>query len=143
MNTVHVALISYIRDAIDKEIVNPLTKLLSGKTDDQIIRMMFANFRGRAGSARGLRLTNFGVQLMQSYFRAYDISPPPEPHALGSAELLYLDRKAKLPYHVADTGQMIVFDPELGIKLKLADGDVRTLIEMDGDDVGIGLNVRS
>lgn len=129
MNKIHSSVIGYIREAAAKD-GNPLAKLLSAKTDEQMVRMMFQNFRGRDKAARGLRLTNFGVQVMKGYFQAYEIETPGD--KIGSPELVYLDRRAKLPYHVGEDGNLVMFDPELGIKLKLADGDIRTLIEMDG-----------
>ncbi len=102
--------------------------MLHGKTDEQIVRMMFSNFRGRDSQSRGLRLTNFGMQVMITYFQAYEIERDGKPSAM---ELVYLDNKARLPYHVDPEGKMVMFDPELGIKLKLADGDITTLMEMD------------
>lgn len=128
MNRVHAKLISLLRDATSKD----ENRVLDGKTDEQVIRMMFGNFRGRDQSARGLRLTNFGLQIMRTYFQAYDIRRP-EGRKLQSLELIYLDKRAKLPYFIREDGDLVMFDPELGIKLKLADGDIGLLIEMDGD----------
>lgn len=131
MNRIHSALLTYLRDAVEETRATPLTRVLKAKTDEQIVRMMFMNYRGRETAARGLRLTNFGVQVMRGYFKAYEIAAPPQPKELDASELLYLDRKAKLPYHIADTGGLTMFDQELGIKLMLADGDITVLIEMD------------
>ncbi len=128
MNRIHAKLISLLRESTSKD----ASGVLEGKNDEQIVRMIFGNFRGRDQSARGMRLTNFGLQIMKTYFQAYDIKRP-EGRKIASLELLYLDRKAKLPYFVKEDGDIIMFDPELGIKLKLADGDIGTLIEMDGD----------
>jgi len=129
MNPVHVSLVNYIRGTSPPE-GSAIYKIIDGKTDDQIVRLMFQNYRGKDKAARGLRLTNFGVQVMQTYFQAYEITAP-EGRIPGAHELVYLDRTAKLPYHIGTNGNMMMFDPELGIKLKLADGDIRTLIEMD------------
>lgn len=129
MNRVHYALVSYIREMSQKN--NSLIQILADKTDEQIIRLMFQNFRGRDKSARGLRLTNHGLEIMRAFFQAYEIEAF-EGRRPGSTELIYLDRRAKLPYHIRENGSLVMFDPELGIKLKLADGDIRTLIEMDG-----------
>jgi hypothetical protein len=134
MNKIHSSLLSFIRDALSAEEHDIIGKMIDGKTDEQIIRMMFANFRGREAQARGLRLTNFGVQVMKSYFQAYEIER--EGKKLGPMELVYLDKKARLPYWVDDSGNVVMFDPELGIKLKLADGDISLLMEMDATLAG-------
>lgn len=110
-----------------------ITRVLKTKTDDQIVRLMFMNYRGREAAARGLRLTNLGLQIMLGYFRAYDVesSETNSPKEISPEQLLYLDRKARLPYHISETGRIILFDQELGIKLMLADGDIDVLVEMD------------
>jgi hypothetical protein len=99
--------------------------------DEQVVRRMFRNFRGRDNDARGLRLTNFGKEVMTFYFKPYEITAK-DGRKPADMELVYLDRRAKLPYYIEDNGNIVMFDPELGIKLKLADGDIRVLIAMDG-----------
>ena len=129
MNKIHTSLLNHIRESLAAE-DNPLVgKMIDGKSDEQIIRMMFSNFRGRAEAARGLRLTNFGVTVMRTYFQGYEIER--EGKKVGPMELVYLDKKARLPYWIDDQGNVVMFDPELGIKLKLADGDITILMEMD------------
>ncbi len=129
MNKIHSSLLLHIRESLAAEDNPQVGKMIDGKSDEQIVRMMFSNFRGRAEQARGLRLTNFGVTVMRSYFQAYEIER--EGKRLGPMELVYLDKKARLPYWVDPEGNVVMFDPELGIKLKLADGDVSILMEMD------------
>ena len=129
MNKIHSSLLTYIRDALAAEDNPVVGKMIDGKTDEQVVRMMFSNIRGRDSQMRGLRLTNFGVTVMRSYFQAYEIER--EGKKVGPLELVYLDKKARLPYWVDDTGNVVMFDPELGIKLKLADGDITILMEMD------------
>ncbi len=68
MNKIHTAIIDYIKE--NKE--NPLSEMFVSLTDEQLIRSMFSNYRG----GRGLRLTNFGLQVMNTYFKGYDISVP-------------------------------------------------------------------
>ena len=108
--------------------VNLLVEKISGLTDEQIARMLFSNFRGRE-APKGLRLTNFGLQTMRGYFQSCEVKLP-EGHTLSTPEILYLDHHATLPYHVTDT-RIVVFESDLGMKLKLADGDIGTLIEID------------
>lgn len=128
MNRVHAKLITLVRKATAKD-TNPV---FDDKTDEQVMRLMFGNFRGRDQSTRGMRLTNFGLQIMETYFQSYNIRRA-EGRKIAPVELLYLDRKAKLPYYIKDDNNLVMFDPELGIKLKLCDGDIQTLIDMDGD----------
>lgn len=129
MNGTHRALITYVRDAAAAQ-SNALATKIAGLPDDQFVRMMFSNYRGREES-RGLRLTNFGLQVMARFFRSYEIAMP-EGHQLRSPEILYLDGRAKLPYYVTDA-KLVVFEGELGMKLKLADGDINTLIEIESN----------
>lgn len=134
MNKIHSSLLTYIRESLSAEENPVVAKLIDGKTDEQIVRMMFFNVRGRDAKMRGLRLTNFGVTVMRSYFQAYEIER--EGKKLAALELVYLDKKARLPYWIDDIGNVVMFDPELGIKLKLADGDVTILMEMDATLAG-------
>lgn len=129
MNKVHTWLVAHMRELTEVD-QNPLSKKMLDKSDEQLVRMMFQNFRGNDKKARGLRLTNFGLTLMRSYFQAYEIKMP-EGAKVGTKELVFLDRKAKLPYHISDSHELVLFDAELGIKLKLADGNLKTLIDMD------------
>ncbi len=48
-------------------------------------------------------------------------------------EIVYLDKKARLPYYVEQNGNLVMFDPDLGLKLRLSDGDISTLMGMDAD----------
>lgn len=128
MNKVHAAVIQHIRNASAEE-GGKFAEHFGTLSDEQIVRMMFSNFRGRDNKARGLRLTNMGLELMKSYFRAYEIAMP-EGHRVQSRETLYLDKRATLPYFFSNE-KVVVFETELGVKLKLADGDINTLIEIE------------
>ncbi len=129
MNKVHRFLVDYIRTASAKE-ESSVSKLLTGKKDEDIVRRMFKNYRGRGDAARGLRLSNFGIAIMRPYFRAYEIDLP-QGSAWGPSEILYLEHRSKLPYYISDKGELIMFDADLSIRLKLCDGDIKTLIDMD------------
>lgn len=128
MNRVHSAVLRHIRDASSKE-EGKIASTLTSLTDEQIVRMMFSSYRGRDGASRGMRLTNIGLEIMKSYFTFFEIKMP-ENHMVQSGELIYLDRRATLPYFFSND-RIVVFETELGIKLKLADGDIPTLIEME------------
>lgn len=129
MNSVHRFLVSYIRKAVAED-RSPLLRLLTDQTDEQVAHKMFKNMRGRGTKAKGLLLSHMGLRLMENYFKSYEISRP-ENKGIGPRDLLYLDHKAKLPYYIKQDGDLIMFDPDLGIKLKLADGDISILMESD------------
>lgn len=91
---------------------------------------MFSNFRGKGEESRGLRLTNMGLEVMRAYFKSYDIALP-EGHQIDIRRLLYLDRRATLPFFYSHD-KLVLFEGDLGLKLKLADGDLDILMEIDG-----------
>ena len=128
MNRVHAAVIKYIRDAVATTGGKTAAHFLS-LSDEEIVRMMFSNYRGREKNARGLRLTHIGLMLMKEYFKAYEIALPAD-HKIGNRELLYLDKRATLPYYLS-SDKLVLFESELGIKLKLADGDLSILMEIE------------
>ena len=106
-----------------------LADKITAMDDGHIMRMMFSNFRGGENNRRGLRLTKWGLMVMQLFFKGYDIAIP-EGMKLKAADLLYLDSKATMPYYCGG-GTLVVYDHVLGIKLKLADGLIATLIEIE------------
>ena len=128
MNKVHVAIISYLRDATKSD-GHKLSGFLSELDDEQIVRMMFSNYRGKGTNARGLRLTNSGMQMMIRYFRYFEIKLHKD-RKIQTGELLYLDRRATLPYFYSNE-KMVLFETELGMKLKLYDGDIAALISIE------------
>lgn len=126
MNDIQRTILKHIRSAIS----DPSLKNLE---DDKLVRMIFFNFRGGSKeNARGLRLTNFGLQILQGIFQFVEIKFP-EGHKLNIPEILYFDHRASLPYYISDD-HVVVFEAELGMKLKLADGDVDTLMDIEGSD---------
>lgn len=130
MNDTHRAVLRHVREALATQ-PGPLQGKLAALGDEQLVRMMFSSYRGRA-DARGLRLTNFGLQVMRAAFKSYEIACP-EGHRLRAPEILYLDHRASLPYFVSDE-RVVLFESELGMKLKLADGDIGTLLEIESSE---------
>jgi hypothetical protein len=130
VNVLHAAVVRMIRERVAAD-GNPLGATFAEMTDTEIVRVLFASYRegGADGGGRGLRLTAYGLQIMKCYFHAYEVRLP-EGHRIKAPHLLYLDRRASLPYHYS-AECLVVFESKLGIKLKLADGDIATLIEMD------------
>lgn len=122
MNHVQTRVVKFFRESVSSD------RRLSEFTDEQIARMMFVNYRPKSRN-RGLRLTNFGLQFMKGMFQAVEI-PMPSGHKMQSRELLYLDKRATMPYYASDE-RLVVFESDLGIMLRLADGDISTLIEVE------------
>lgn len=96
-------------------------------SDEQIVRCMFTNYRGE----RGLRLTNFGLQIMRGYFRGYETTIP-EDETISPMHLVFLDDRATMPYYL-DTEKriIVVYDRMLGVKLRLVDGRLSILLEIE------------
>lgn len=128
MNKVHLAIIRYIREATAKE-SHKLAGHLEPLSDREVVKLMFSNFRGQGTNARGLRLTNSGVQMMMRYFKYFEVKLPAG-RTIQTGELLYLDRRATLPYFYS-AEKLVVFETELGMKLKLYDGDINALITIE------------
>ncbi|RYF15754.1 MAG: hypothetical protein EOO77_13070 [Oxalobacteraceae bacterium] len=128
MNKVHAAIVRRIRES-SKAVGHKLSHYLEPLTDEQVVRLMFSNYRGKGTNARGLRLTNSGLQMMLGYFTHYEVNLPQGRH-IQTGELLYLDRRAKLPYYCSDQ-KLVVFETELGMKLKLYNGDIGALITIE------------
>lgn len=128
MNPVHKAIIDHVRTHVGAR-EDKASKTIQGLTDEAMVTLMFSNYRGRGTNAHGLRLTNTGLQFMLPYFVHYEATTP-EKRAIRTNELLYLDRKARLPYFCAE-GRIVVFETELGMKLKLWGGDISALVRIE------------
>jgi hypothetical protein len=130
----HARIVDHLREAVAKD-NNTLGKHLVGFTNDQVFHKLFHSFRGK-DAPKGLRLSWLGLKLLSAYFQSYDV-PVPEDYRLGFRDLLYLDARAKMPYYIGrgedENGavKLIVFEAKLAIILKLADGMVSTLREME------------
>lgn len=125
---VHGRLIDAIRKAADQE-GGDLVSRFRDLTDEQMLRIMFVNYR-RGDGGRGLRLTNFGLQIMRRWYRGFEVQMP-QGCTLKSSHLLYLDSRATMPYHCS-AGGFVIFERDLGIMLTLADGRVEVLMEIEG-----------
>jgi hypothetical protein len=131
----HTQIVQFLRDSVAKD-QNDLGKHLRGFTDEQVFHKLFMSFRGKSDESKGLRLTWLGYRLLSTYTQSFEVSMP-EAYRLGSRDLLYLDARAKMPYYIGrgedeDGGtRLIVFEAKLGIMLKLADGMISNLREME------------
>jgi hypothetical protein len=120
MTTIHGAIVDFLRETHDPKLT-PLIAL----PDVQIVHRMFFNYRGR----RGVRLTNFGLQILRTYFQHYEVKVPKD-EVIKPIHLVFLDDHATLPYY-CDDGHIVVFDHELGVKLRLVDGRLSTLVNIE------------
>lgn len=130
MNPVHTAIVRRVRETITLEgKKKKLSSALAPLSDEQVARMMFSNFRGKGDETLGMRLTSGGLKMMLDCFQ-HVIVLLPKGRKIQTGELLYLDRRAKLPYFCSDE-KLIVFETELGMKIKLYGGDINAIIAVE------------
>lgn len=115
MNSVQYALFRYLRRS------PILADHLAPLSDHQITHLMF--------SGRGLRLTQFGVQIMQQHFISCRIDVPDEELSLP-AHLLHLEAAARMPYYVG-ADHLIVYDPVQAMRLKIVEGRISILCQSE------------
>lgn len=113
----------------DDDEPNELAGFMRAMPPEKAIRVIFHNFRSGNGNPRGLRLSNHGLMIMKQYFQCYEIRFR-EGYRICARHLLYLDRIVKFPYYYAHE-YLVLFESRLGVRLRLADGDIDTLMEVD------------
>ena len=129
---IHGRLIRSLREALASD----LASAVHGMTDEQLLRAVFHSLRGKPSDPKGLRLSPAGYALVSRVFRPYPILMPDD-YVVGLEDLLWLDSRAKMPYYVGRADgidgkdQLIVFEARFGIMLKLADGMISTLREIE------------
>lgn len=106
---------------------SPLMGLLDGKDLQQVCHVIFASYRGASGQAKGLRLSDEGLQLMKAFFKCHEIYLTPG-YKQKLPHLLYMDRVSKMPYWMNDK-YCALFDSELAMMLRLADGRIQDLVD--------------
>lgn len=132
--SIHRRIVAHLREAVAKPGA-PCVEYFTDRTDEQVMHVMFFSFRG-GGEPKGLRLSPIGMEILTKFFRPFEITIP-EGYKIGSADMLWLDAKAEWPYYIGfgvDHGgahNLVVFDHKLGIKLKLADGAISNLREIE------------
>lgn len=125
----HRELTEYLKKASSQNGDAKLSKYFTSMSDDEFVSKFFSNVHGRAGEKKGLRLTKLGVEVMQRYFTSYE-APVPADESVLSKAMMYLHERARMPYYVSND-RFVLFERDLGIKLKLADGSFRLLQEID------------
>lgn len=122
----HLRIIGAIRLQHEKG-AQPAGAVFDDLTDEELVRVVFANFRGGLLSkGRGLRLTNGGLAIMQSYFTVYKVQFDPVP-VYNARHILFLDRIARMPWTIDHEGSLWTMDAQLAMRAKLV-GDLDTLI---------------
>lgn len=114
MTTVQQGIVAYLRKSDPK--LEPFGLL----ADEQIAGLMFSH---------GLRLTEFGVEIMQRHFQSCRIDIP-ERELERPVHLMFLDVAAKMPYFVGDDF-LIVYDHLLAFRLRLVDGSLSILVQIE------------
>jgi hypothetical protein len=109
---VHRAIIDHVRQ-------HSVDDTLLAMTDQQLLYYMFTNHRS-------MRLTHYGLVVMQNFFTAYTV-PMPQDERIRPKHIVCLDRETR-PYYF-NKEQVVVFDYELGVKLRLVGGRLSTLLD--------------
>ena len=126
--SIHYQIVAAIRKAYNSKPIAP-ANLLPGMTDEEVIRMMFTNFRGgNADALHGLQLSQGGLAVMRSYFKSYDVVFPDQ-EAFSSRHILYLDRTCRMPWYATNYLPITItfFEPDLAMRAKLV-GDLDILL---------------
>lgn len=133
--TVHANVLRMLRECVEKDDPHDFKKYLV-EPDEKVLHKLFHSYRGKDDRPKGLRLSALGFRILSSYVKSYEIKMP-EGYRLGSRDLLYMDARAKMPYYIGrgedeDGGTiLVVFEAQLGIMLKLADGMISNLRDME------------
>lgn len=90
-------------------------------TEDHVVHLIFLH---------GLRLTQYGLQILQCHFQSCRIDVP-DNELHRPSHLVFLDTVAKMPYYCGDV-YLVVFDHLLGFKLRLVEGRISTLKQIEG-----------
>lgn len=129
MNAVHAAILAQLRESMADR-PGKIARDFVEMSDEQAMKVMFANLRGRGERARGLRLTNYGLDIMGECFRCVEVKfSEDRRHTL--ADLLYLEREARLPYFCSPQ-RLVFFETILGMKMRLYDGNIARLRLAEG-----------
>lgn len=126
--SIHVSLVKLIRKMnTDKPAACAVE--VPNMTDEEVMRMMFTNFRGgHKDQLSGLQLSQGGLAIMKKFFKAYPIEFPNQ-LTFSSRHILYLDRMATMPWHATPMLPVTItfFEPDLAMKAKLV-GDLDILM---------------
>jgi hypothetical protein len=106
---------------------SPLAGMLEGKDPQQACHVIFSSYRGGSDQAKGMRLSDEGLQLLKAFFKCHDVYLVPG-YKQTLPHILYMDRVAKMPYWMNDK-YCAMFDSELAMMLRLAEGRIQDLVD--------------
>jgi hypothetical protein len=106
---------------------SPQWGLLDGRTTQEVCYLLFSSYRGEGTTAKGLRLSDTGLQLMRACFKSYEIQLAYETK-LKLPHILYMERVTKMPYWM-NHKICVLFDSELAMMLRLVEGRIQDLID--------------
>ena len=126
--SVHYPIIGAIRKANAEKPVKHASEI-PGMTDEEVIRMMFVNFRGGNENKQGLQLSQGGLAIMSSFFKKHVVVFPDQT-IFSSRHILYLDRACRMPWHATNYLPITItfFEADLAMRAKLV-GDLDTLLQ--------------
>lgn len=104
------------------EVWKIMNKVFADRTDEEIISVMFKC------KDKNISLTNIGVKVLKSYYDHWEIKLNAP---LTSRQHLLLARACNFPYYIGDT-HLIIFEPEIGTMLKVAEGNNKFIENMFG-----------
>lgn len=125
--SVHPLIVAAIRKSHEGKPHASATNIV-GMTDDEVIRMMFCNYRGGTDKPQGLQLSQGGLAIMSSFFRSFPVVFPDQ-QIFSSRHILYLDRMCTMPWYTTNDLPITItfFEPDLAMRAKLV-GDLDILL---------------
>jgi hypothetical protein len=97
---------------IEQDVLSSLHKIQPDArqyTKDEILRVVFINYRLVLGIPQGLRLTNFGNKILSKHYQTYKYSIEDE---INNLVLVSLDKSMKWPYYLGTRSSHVVFYSE-------------------------------
>lgn len=107
-----------IQNSLQYQIVSKLKQELDIAEYDitELISVIFKNCRIRSNSISGVRLSKFGLKLMEKSFTSYNF--PLENFILTNKAVVKMDRTMMWPYYI-DNKKLVLFSEKDSVILKL------------------------
>jgi hypothetical protein len=97
---------------IEKDALTALQKLspdIKQYSKDEILGILFYNYRIINSTPKGLRLTSFGSKIMSKHFQSYKYSIDDK---INNLVLVSLDKAMKWPYYLGTKSNHVIFYSE-------------------------------
>lgn len=117
--SIHYPIVKAIRKANEAK-PKACASEIPGMSDEEVVRMMFVNFRGGNENHQGLQLSQGGLAIMSSFFRKFEVTFPDQ-QTFSSRHILYLDRSCQMPWHATPMLPITItfFEADLAMRAKL------------------------